>query len=552
MLGPAPGPVGDVLGDRELLVASNREPYVHSFDGDAVTVSRRVGGLTAVLDRVMRQLGGTWVAWGSGDADFAVTDDRGRIEVPPEDPSYTLQRLALDDGALAGAHGYSDRVLWPLCHATPRRADDGSDVWRDYRQVNETFADALEGCARSEDPTVWFHGNHLALAPRLLRERLPGAFRTHFWPAPWPSWSTFRSCPQRRQLLAGLLGNDLLGFQDEAHCEALRECVAAVFDDVTVDDEQVTYDGHTTRVRSTPLPVDAERADATGRSQRCRSRPVSVWSGARRLLEDLRDADGLFVMTDFDGTVSDIVTDPDRAAMRERARAALETLSAHPRVAVGLVSGRGVDDLRERTDVEGAYYAGNHGFEVFDGEAVSTPDGVEPALALLPAVCDALEERFDDAGVAVEEKGATATVHHRESERGGDEVHQAVRAVLDECDEEDLLRTTTGKQVVEVRPAVDWDKGSAAELFLRRFTPDGETWLPLYLGDDTTDEAVFEVLDRGEGLDGYGVAVGSDTAPTAARYVVSDPGEVTDLLEWLATTGIEELATGRPSDASET
>jgi len=92
------GDSGDGAAPTEgLLVVSNREPYSHSYDGDEITVDRPVGGLTAGLDPVMQRASGTWIAWGDGDADREVVDDEDRVRVPPEDPSYTLKRVWLDD-----------------------------------------------------------------------------------------------------------------------------------------------------------------------------------------------------------------------------------------------------------------------------------------------------------------------------------------------------------------------------------------------------------------------------------------------------------------------
>jgi len=760
--------VPNALDGQELLVASNREPYAHSYDDDGdVTVSRPAGGLTAALDPIMQALSGTWVAWGSGDADFDVADDEGRVAVPPDDPSYTVRRLHLTDRQLSGYYyGFSNQVLWPLCHGMPTRATFDDEFWNFYTEVNETFADALVDSAETDDPVVWFQDYHLAHAPRHVREELPDAFLTQFWHVPWPSWETFRSCPQHRELLTGLLANDVLGFHDETYCGSFFECVDAAFDDVRVDRDagEVTYAGHTTRVQSQPLGIDADahaelaateaaesfwasfsertdlgdqvavgvdrldytkgilqRLDALehlwehsperrgtltyvqkgsesrsrideyrelqadverrvaeindrfgtgdwtpvvydssyydreelaalyryadvalvsplrdgmnlvakeyvaaqlgddgvlvlsefagavaslgeealvvnpndteafataieaalsmpertrrrrmralrrqvhgedtdawidrqfegvqddrdgesggGEAPRWQSTPVSVWGRKQWLRERLQAADGLFVMTDFDGTVADIVDDPDDAAMRERAREALEGVTAHPRGKVAVVSGRAVEDARERADVDGAYYAGNHGLELDDGDEVSVHSGAREARQCLPEVCDAVERAFAHDDVVVEDKGVTATVHYRQADADGDRVRAVVESILTDHDPERALRLTEGKQIVELRPDVDWGKGACVDLLREQYTPGDESWLTVYVGDDTTDEAAFEALDG----DGVAVAVGSDTDATAAPCVVSDPREVTDLLGWLAGEGLTNL-----------
>ena len=115
---PTPEDVSSLLEDRDLVVVSNREPYSHEYDDDGeITVSCPAGGLTSALDPVMQSVGGTWVAWGSGDADDETSDEEGRVGVPPESPAYTLRRVPLSDEQVDGYYyGYSNQVLWPACH----------------------------------------------------------------------------------------------------------------------------------------------------------------------------------------------------------------------------------------------------------------------------------------------------------------------------------------------------------------------------------------------------------------------------------------------------
>src|SRR5213078_1788241 len=110
------------LGGARLVVVANREPFVHVYDGDNIRCVRPASGLTTALDPVLRACGGTWVAHGSGDADRAVADDRGRVPVPPDDPSYTLRRVWLSKEELQGYYyGVANEVFWPLCHIAHTR-----------------------------------------------------------------------------------------------------------------------------------------------------------------------------------------------------------------------------------------------------------------------------------------------------------------------------------------------------------------------------------------------------------------------------------------------
>jgi alpha,alpha-trehalose-phosphate synthase [UDP-forming] len=253
------------VDDGELIVVSNRQPYTHSYDHSdgerSITVNRPAGGLTAGLDPVMQETDGTWIAWGDGEADADVTDDNGKVRMPPESEAYTLKRLWLTDEEVEGYYyGYSNRVLWPLCHGGTMKAEYVERYWQRYQQVNETFADAVVETA-GEDSLIWFQDYHFTLAPRWVRDALPdSAFLTHFWHITWPGWDTFRACPQHEKLLEGLLGNDLIGFHVERYCRNFLDCVDEALDDAFIDPEggRINYEGHTTVVKAFPMGVDAD------------------------------------------------------------------------------------------------------------------------------------------------------------------------------------------------------------------------------------------------------------------------------------------------------
>ena len=283
-----------------LIVVSNRQPYRHEFEdepgdekpgssGDegpgpslgadgglargarqrSITVDEPTGGLTAGLDPVVRETDGTWIAWGDGDADFAVTDARNCVAVPPEEEAYTLRRLELSDEAVdAYYYGFSNRVLWPLCHGFPDLVEDRPTDFEWYRTVNERFAEAV-GDHADEDSVIWLQDYHLALAPRLIQNSIPdGATVAHFWHIPWPTPTTFRHCPAGGHVLEGLLGNDLLGFHVEEYANNFLDCVDRFLPAATVDRARRTirYDGRTTRAVATPMGVDAEGYDSDARS----------------------------------------------------------------------------------------------------------------------------------------------------------------------------------------------------------------------------------------------------------------------------------------------
>lgn len=171
-----------------LILLSNREPFVHRRDADgAMLVHAPAGGLTSALQPVMMAYGGTWVAWGSGSADFDVTDGGDGLMVPPERPSYRLRRLRLSPDEVQGYYvETANRTLWPLCHSQLTRFVYDAADWLRYRQVNERFAAAAIAEARNEPATCWVQDYHLSLVPAILR-RVRGLFVHQFWHIPWPS-----------------------------------------------------------------------------------------------------------------------------------------------------------------------------------------------------------------------------------------------------------------------------------------------------------------------------------------------------------------------------
>jgi len=252
--------VANLCDDRELVVVSNREPYSHDRQAGAVVVDRPAGGLTAALDPVMQAAAGTWVAWGDGDADREVVGPDDAVAVPPEDPAYDLRRVWLTDEQVEGYYrGYSNQVLWPLCHLDTAKVDADPAFWAAYRDANREFADAVLDSAGT-DSVVWFQDYHLALAPRHVRAERPDAFLAHFWHVPWPSWDGFRASPHYEQLLDGLLANDLVGFHTDEFCRNFLDCVAAATDArVDRSSRSVAYRGRRTFVRAFPLGIDARR-----------------------------------------------------------------------------------------------------------------------------------------------------------------------------------------------------------------------------------------------------------------------------------------------------
>ncbi|MCC7418472.1 MAG: trehalose-6-phosphate synthase [Acidobacteria bacterium] len=247
---------------RPLVVLSNREPYMHSALPDGtLRASPSTGGVAVALDALMRERGGVWIAHGAGPADRLVVDAHDTVMVPPDSPSYALRRLWFDEPTFAAYYkGFANEGLWPLCHVVDVRPQFRADDWAAYQEINDRFAEAAAKELRSADTPVFIQDYHLALVASALRRRRPNVRTALFWHIPWPSPDRLRICPWSRELLAGLLANDLLAFQLERDrrnfLQAAREELGAA---IEPESSEVQFAGHDTTVVSVPIGVDYDR-----------------------------------------------------------------------------------------------------------------------------------------------------------------------------------------------------------------------------------------------------------------------------------------------------
>ena len=247
-----------MLADKQLVIVSNREPYLHRLRDGKIDCSRPTGGAVTALDPVMRACGGTWIAYGSGNADKKTVDEKNHVMVPPDRPSYTLRRIWLSKEEETGYYyGFSNKGLWPLCHIAYTRPEFNEDEWKIYHNVNKKFADAVLQEIGDRKAFVWVQDYHLTLLPGLLKKKRPDLIISHFWHIPWPNSEVFRICPKQKQILEGLLSNDLLGFHIRYHCENFFDTVEKTLE-ARIDRERysVIHNGHETLVRAFPISVD--------------------------------------------------------------------------------------------------------------------------------------------------------------------------------------------------------------------------------------------------------------------------------------------------------
>lgn len=254
--------------DTKLIVVSNREPFQHNFKEGKIECIKPAGGVVTALDPIMRACGGTWVAFGSGNADRQAADKQGRLNVPPENPQYTLRRVWLTrEEEEKYYYGFSNEALWPLCHVVYHRPVFRADDWEIYRRVNQKFAEAALEEIKDDKAIVFIQDYHLTLLPKFLKERRPDIPVIQFWHIPWPNSEMFRVCPYGEELLKGLLANDILGFHIRYHCNNFLDTVDRAFE-ARVDRERtsVHFGGHETLVRSFGISVDFDALSTLAQS----------------------------------------------------------------------------------------------------------------------------------------------------------------------------------------------------------------------------------------------------------------------------------------------
>jgi alpha,alpha-trehalase len=242
------------------------------------------------------------------------------------------------------------------------------------------------------------------------------------------------------------------------------------------------------------------------------------------------------IFLDYDGTLTPIVEDPSKAHLPQKTRQLIEKLSEHWTVVI--MSGRALYDVKNLVGLENLVYAGSHGFKIAGPEESFHEEwGDEYLPSLNKAEREVSEKVKDLEGVHLERKPFAIAVHYRQA--SGEILPELGKRVDEVVGYYPDLIKTTGKKIFELRPKTDWDKGKALLYLLAKMHIDDSRTVPLYIGDDTTDEDAFRAVNER----GIGILVSEDSKPTAANYVVRDPGEVAVFLEELVKLAEKESST---------
>ncbi|HEX4924737.1 MAG TPA: trehalose-6-phosphate synthase, partial [Bdellovibrionales bacterium] len=270
-----------LFGEAKFCVVANREPYIHNRKGSKIEVQFPSSGLVSAVEPILRACSGVWIGHGSGSADRETADGNGIILVPPGNPEYALKRVWLSKEEEQGYYfGFANEGLWPLCHIAHTRPIFRNEDWEQYQKVNKKFADAFNEQVNGAKTIALIQDYHFALLPGILRQSRPDTVSSLFWHIPWPNPEAIAICPWKNQIMAGMLGADLIGFHTQYHCNNFLDSVDR-FMEARVDRENfsVTIRGHTCYVKPFPISIEwPPRNDA---------RPDEIPEIRAKLLEEL-------------------------------------------------------------------------------------------------------------------------------------------------------------------------------------------------------------------------------------------------------------------------
>ncbi len=266
-------------------------------------------------------------------------------------------------------------------------------------------------------------------------------------------------------------------------------------------------------------------------------------AGWRRLQWQITRANDCVLLLDYDGTLTPIVRNPSAARLSKGMRDVLTRLAAQKKVTLGILSGRKLDQIRRLVRIPRILYGGNHGFELWIRGRKRVLARANRFLPLMRRLGKELSRRLDGfAGVRVEDKGITLSVHYRRcSAADTTRVLAVCRQLTGPWETKRRIRVTRGKKVYEIRPAIAWDKGKAVESFLKQLPHPAGNRLVIYIGDDTTDEDAFiAVRKRG----GWAIRVGGSREKTKASYRLAGVTETRRFLTLLSNRETKDASCG--------
>ena len=251
-----------------LVIVANRLPVdrVEQEDG-TVGWRRSPGGLVSALEPVMRSNNGTWIGWPGGtDTDLKPFEEGGMSLVPMSLSAQEIEEFY---------EGFSNGTLWPIYHDVVAKPEFHREWWDSYVTVNQRFAERAADVA-AKGATVWVHDYQLQLVPQMLRQLRPDLRIGFYLHIPFPPNELFQQLPWRRQILEGLLGADLVGFQLSGGAQNFVRLVRQRVGHKTHRDLVYLPDGRTVRAAAFPISIDAAGFEELARSEDVGKRAVAI------------------------------------------------------------------------------------------------------------------------------------------------------------------------------------------------------------------------------------------------------------------------------------
>ncbi len=239
----------------------------------------------------------------------------------------------------------------------------------------------------------------------------------------------------------------------------------------------------------------------------------------------------MFLLCDYDGTLTPIVENPEDALLDDGTRKVLQDLVKKRRLKVGFITGRALVDIKTKIGIDGALYAGNHGFEIEGPELkfiYPLTDEMRSIMRLMKLILKKALSNIK--GVIIEDKGVTLSIHYRMVDEDKlSQVHTVFENTVELARKAGKVKTLSGKKVHEIRPALEWDKGKAVDLLVSKYMTSStkDRILAIYLGDDLTDEDAFKAVNAHGGIS---IFVGNSSANSAADYYLNSTSEVITFL----------------------
>jgi trehalose-phosphatase len=250
--------------------------------------------------------------------------------------------------------------------------------------------------------------------------------------------------------------------------------------------------------------------------------------------DKIRRAQNLFLFLDYDGTLTPIVSAPELAFCPAEVKIVLEKLRDSPNISLAIISGRSLEDIRGKVGVPGITYVGNHGLDIQNPAGVHKKKLSPPREKELRKIIKSLQESFREIpGILFEDKGPILAIHYRNvAQKYFGWIHKVLKETLEKG--KGRWKIAHGKMLFEIQPQLDFNKGKVVSEILQ---PVSKNTLPIYIGDDQTDEDAFREV-KGRGITAF---VGPGWLTSEAEYYLKNPAEVQEFLRRCAETRSEKI-----------